>query len=244
MKIKLLGLMTILLLSFAGKAQNNLDFETNTLSNWLCYIDTSSIGNPSSITYNTKPFSGINTSVQNLYNSSNVKTVTGPFAKFIYPTSASQPVDKYGKFPVVCNLPGAGAHSCRIGFDTSISQIQGMVYKVRIPANANKYNLVFYYATVLEDPGTTHQCWEMPFFNVNVYDSVNPAINFANLELKISRCNTPFVPNLNISIKPSVNYDTVYFSDWKPANMIIKNMAGKTLIIRVTSSGCSPGFAT
>ncbi|MEI6185477.1 MAG: hypothetical protein WCP65_08105, partial [Bacteroidota bacterium] len=152
--------------------------------------------------------------------------------------------DRFGLFPPVCNLPGGGMHSFKIGSDSfAASVIQGMEYKLKIPAGMDRYNLVFYYATVLEDPGTSHQCWEMPFFNVNVYDSANPSVNFANLELTINRCNAPFVPNLKRSklIVPGTQ-DTAYYSPWIPANMSIKNMGGKTVVIRATGSGCSPGF--
>ena len=246
MKHKLLSILVMILTFSIAKSQlnPNIDFESNSLSQWKCYVNGTGTNNPSSVTYNTFPLSGINTSYQNLYLSQYVKTGTGPFVSYLRTTSTNQKQDAYGLFPVVCNLPGGGNHSLKIGCDSFMSIIQGVEYKVKIPAGMDRYNLVFFYATVLEDPGSDHQCWEMPFFNVNVYDSANPSVNFANLALTINRCNNNFVPNLNRSGKFSyTNSDTVYYSTWTPANMSIKNMGGKTLVIRATGSGCSPGFA-
>ena len=248
MNLKLLSIIVVLLSFSIAKGQLgvNLDFESNTLSQWKFYFDTSSTANPSSITYNTNPISGVNTAYQSLWVKSNIKTLTGPVPKVLRPTSTNQVLDKYGLFPPVCNLPGGGKHSCKIGSDSfSSSVIQGMEYSLKIPPGMDRYNLVFFYATVLEDPGTSHQCWEMPFFNVNVYDSANPSVNFANLELTINRCNAPFVPNLKrAKLLVAGSQDTVYYSPWIPANMCIKNMGGKTVVIRATGSGCSPGFIT
>ena len=250
MKLKLLSLIVIILFCIKGITQintPNLGFEYNNFSYWKKYISISSISPiiPSSITYNTTPLSGTNTTYQSLYTNiyliSGVTSVVGRCRV----TSSNQTKDRYGNFPVVCNLPGTGKHSCKLGNDSLSSVCQGLEYNVQIPPNAQNFNIVFYYATVINDPGAgAHECWEMPFFNIKAFDSAKPSINLSNLELTINHCNIAYLPNLPRSNVLANGLDSVYYSPWTPLTIRVKNMGGRTLSIRYTSSGCSPAFGT
>jgi len=249
MKNLFITLSICFLSAIIASAQNqpNLGFEYNNFTNWKCYSDTSHTI-PSSITHATTPATGTNTTYQNLYVNN---YLVGPKLHFLETTSGTG-VDKYGGYPIVCNLKGAGLHSCKLGSDSAktsgtgnakYSSAQGISYNVHIPKNLNKYKVVFYYAINLEDPGS-HQCWEMPFFLANAFDSANPNNVIACAQFRVDICTVQSDPQLtgNWSINPksSPNKLDVHYTPWTPATLIAKNMAGKTLTVQFMSAGCSP----
>ena len=248
MKYFLFLLASTLLITSSIYAQNqpNLGFEHNNFIYWKCYADTSHFI-PSSVTHATNPVTGTNTTYQNLF----IKNyLVGPKLHFLETTSGTA-VDKYGGYPIVCNLKNAGLHSCKIGSDSAkgsggsskYSAAQGISYNVHIPNNMNKYKVVFYYAINLEDPGS-HECWQMPFFLANAFDSANPNNVIACAQFRVDICTVQSDPQLsgNWSVKPqsSPNNKDVYYTPWTPATLIAKNMAGKTLTVQFMSAGCSP----
>ena len=250
MRLFLLSL-AFLMLSTADYAQTNLlpnfGFEYNTLLNWRCYRNSSGTTIPSSITNNTTPLSGTNTTVAALYTGTTYY-VAGTAAKvgYVRTTSSTQKNDYYGNYPVVCPFPGSGKHSVKLGNDSLMSVCQGTQYNIHIPASAQKYKIVFYYAIDLEDPGA-HECWEMPFFNVVAFDSANKNVVIPCSQLAVDICSVKNDPNLwgnwHTSTKLSyTNSDSVYYVGWTPSTIIAKNMGGRTLTLRFTSSGCSPSF--
>ena len=220
----------------------NLGFEYNNFQNWKKYMNTSGATIPSSVTYNTTPLTGTNTTYAALFTSTYLVAGTGSSVGYMRPTSANQKADKYGNYPVVCNLPGAGIHSCRLGCDSFYSIASGVRYNIKIPVNKNNYRIVFYYAVDFEDPGA-HETWEMPFFRVSAFDSVNNANSAGTVPMVLSKYDTAFLGNLHKSnIMAYGNGDTVYYASWMPATMIVKNMGGKTLSLDCMSAGCSPAF--
>ncbi len=229
MKLKLLLLFVTITVSIAVNAQlNNLNFENGDFKNWRLYRDPANIALP------------INNGVYNytdslLFRGTTYYTATA--ATPYHSITAGTTLDKFGKFPIVCNLPGGGFHSAKLGDDAHMSTAQGVAYNFKIPDSANRYNLVFYYATVLEDPGS-HDCWQMPFFKVSIYDSANPKNRFTDLDFSITRCNSLYKPNLLVS-NTLFNGDSINYTAWKPANMLIKNMAGRVVTVRVSVGGCS-----
>ena len=254
--LKNLVYMVFSMLFFVGnivdlKAQQvNLGFEYNTLLNWQCYRD-NTVTLPTSVTYNTTPLTGINTTATALFAGLKTGTYyvagTGPKAGFIRTTSTNQKNDPYGNYPVVCNLPGSGRHSVKLGYDTTFeSQCEGIIYNIHIPAGNNKYKIVFYYAIDLEDPGS-HECWEMPFFNVKAYDSINQTQVIPCSQMAVDICSVKNDATLfgnwhKSKVLSYENTDTVYYTQWTPATIIAKNMAGRTLSIQFLASGCSPAF--
>ena len=145
-------------INISAKAQKNLGFEWNNFTNWKCYV-----GGASTIATSTGT---TNTTTTTLYVPKYVVAGVGVKANYLRVTTPTQKNDHYGNFPVVCNLPGAGKRSVKIGTDSvsdgfgglGISTSQGLVYNLKIPANNQKYRIVYYYAIDLEDPGS-HSCW-------------------------------------------------------------------------------------
>ena len=231
------------------KAQPNIGFELNNLTNWKCYVSNSSISPliPSSITYNTTPLTGKNTTYGALFTASYLSPGIANKVGTQRVTSTNQKVDVYGKFPVVCNLNGAGKHSLKLGNDSLSSVCQGVSYNVRIPKNQNKAKIVFYYAIVLDDPGT-HECWEMPFFNVVGFDSANQNAVIPCSQLGVDICSikndATLFGNWHKSTVLAGGFDDVYYTAWTPATIIAKNMGGRTLTLRFLASGCSPAFGS
>ena len=254
MRLFLLSLVFLMFSSTAfsqASIQKNVGFEYNSFLNWRCYRDTT-YGLPSSVTYNTNPLSGVNTTAQNLFTNKYYKSNGG--RRYWTETTTGAGTDKYGKYPIVCNLPGAGKHSCKIGSDSipsyaaDQSSAHGVSYNLKIPANSNKFKVVYYYAINLEDPDTTtHQEWEAPFFSVNAFDSANPSnvISCSQFSINVHEVlrNPDILGSWHTSSSLSPNGLKVYYTAWTPATLIAKNMPGKTLTIQFISSGCSPAFA-
>ena len=249
MRLFLLSL-AFLLFSSAAISQTsllkNFGFEYGNLLNWKCFR-CSNFTIPSSMTNNTTPLTGYNTTVSDLY-TGNTYYVAGTAAKtgYIRPTSLNQKNDKYGNYPVVCPFTGAGKHSLKLGDDSLSSVCQGVQYNIKIPASANRYKIVFYYAIDLEDPGT-HECWEMPFFNVSAFDSANNNVVIPCSQLDVDICAVKNDPTLwgNWQKSKTLSYgngDTVYYIGWTPSTIIAKNMGGRTLTLQFTSAGCSPAY--
>jgi len=244
--ITLLLLLTFSETSIAQISQGNIGFEYNNLSYWTCYD-----GGAKTIATDNGT---VNTTTTTLYNGTTYYvTGSGVKTNFIRVTSTNQKNDPYGNYPVVCPLKGAGNHSVKLGTDSvndgsgtlGISTSQGIVYNVRIPVNAKKYKIVFYYAIDLESPNG-HTCSEMPFFKVDAYDSitqttVSPCSNISSnlCDAMSSSWNKSKV--LHDVYGDGTEMDSIYYMKWTPATIIAKNMGGRTMTMRFTSSGCTLG---
>jgi len=233
--------------------QKNIGFEYNNLSIWNCYRDN---------TFTIPSTNGVtNTTTTDLYNGTTYYVAgSGVKTKYIRVTSANQKNDVYGNFPVVCPYPGSGKHSVKLGTDSvnnnsvgyyGASTAQGVVYNIRIPAGNQKYKIVYYYAIDLENPGS-HTCDEMPFFSVEAFDSITqapvaPCSNFGLNVCDADTSNTAWGAWNKSTVfhspynDPTIELDTVYYMNWTPATIIAKNMGGRTVTMRFTSAGCTPG---
>lgn len=247
--------VAFLLLSNATYSQNqpNLGFEYNNLSIWNCFRD-NSFTLPSNV-------GGVNTTTQDLYNGTTYYVPgAGVKTKYIRVTSQNQKNDPYGNYPVVCPLPGAGKHSVKLGTDSvnnttfgyyGASTAQGITYDIQIPANNQKFKIVYYYAIDLENPGS-HTCDEMPYFQVEAFDANDGTIvaPCANFGLNICDAMNNDTANwgswhkstvLHDVYKDGLELDTIYYMNWTPATIIAQNMGGHTITMRFTSAGCTPG---
>ena len=248
MRLILLSLV-FLTLSIVGFAQQpNAGFEYNTLVNWDVYYDNSGTSNPSSVTNTgTTPLTGYNTTNVNLFDPFNgFLLTTVPKNGVARVTSTNQKNDRFGNFPVVCPFNGSGKHSVKLGNDSLSSVCQGISYNIHIPANSDKYKVVFYYAAAIEDPGTGHESWEKPFFAMNAFDSADVTTHItcsefsADVDLVIN--NPSYFGSWKKSATNSSSGNPVYYTPWVPSTIFVKNMAGKTLTLQFLSSGCSPAF--
>ena len=247
-------------------AQNlpNLGFEYNNLTNWNSYYDstfalpTTNAAGTANATITGVPKSRGVAAIPGLYTTGYYKKGIGPFKNWIRTTSANQGNDPYGNFPVVCPFQGAGRHSVKIGTDSindvgvyGRSAAQGITYNIKIPANNQKFKIVYYYAIDLESP-SGHTCAEMPFFQADVFDSITqtsvaPCSSFGlNICDAISNDTTKWGSWNKSKIFHDVygdgsELDTIYYMKWTPATVIAKNMGGRTVTLRFTSAGCTLG---
>ncbi len=259
-KVLFIALAVIFTVGFnnvdAQKPPPNLGFEWNNFTNWKCYNGGATTVATDNGTINTTVSGDPANGVASFYVPANLKAGVGPKLNYQRVTSTNQKNDPYGNFPVVCPLPGAGKHSVKLGSDSvsdgsgglGISTTQGLVYNIRIPANNQKYKIVYYYAIDLENPGS-HTCAEMPFFEVEAFDSVTkvPLAYCSNFSLNICDAITNDPNKWGSWNKSPVlfydgfSYDTIYYLKWTPATIIAKNMGGRTVTMRFTSSGCTLG---
>ena len=253
MRLILLSMAFLLLYSSTTFAQPNIGFEYNNLSFWKCYRDN---------TFTIPSTNGTtNTTTTDLYNGTTYYVAgSGVKTRYIRVTSKNQKNDIYGNYPVVCPFPGSGNHSVKLGTDSvndatigyyGRSTAQGITYNIKIPVGNQKFKIVYYYAIDLESP-TTHTCDEMPFFSVEAFDSVTkaPVAPCSNFGLNICDAfvsdtswgawhrSTVFHSPYN---DPTIELDTVYYVNWTPSTIIAKNMGGRTVTMRFTSAGCTPG---
>ena len=110
----------------------NIDFETGTFSGWTCYTgDVTAIGGINNISLNPVP-----------------GPVSGRHAMLT--SVPGNGIDQYGGFPQNC--PNGSGHSVKIGNNIGGHEAEGVSYTFTIPATANKFILIYYYAVVFQDP--------------------------------------------------------------------------------------------
>jgi len=257
--------------SVNAQNQPNLGFEYNTLKFWNCYRDTTfalpmtNAAGTANATITGIPAGRRTAAVPGLYTAGYLQARNGPFIGYIRTTSLNQKNDPYGNYPVVCPYQGAGKHSVKLGsdsvneistFDGSVltygrSTAQGITYNIHIPANNQKYKIVYYYAIDLESP-SNHSCAEMPFFEAEAFDSITkvavaPCSNFGlNICDAISNDTTKWGAWNKSNVLHDVSgdgkeLDTIYYMKWTPATIIAKNLGGRTVTLRFTSAGCTLG---
>ena len=251
MKLKYLLIIIVLIAInsisqlYAQSTNPNLGFEYNNFSFWKCYKNGTIL--PSSN-------GTVNTTTQDLYNGTTYYVPgTGVITKYIRVTLPSQKNDPYGNYPVVCPLPGAGKHSVKLGTDSinltggtyGSAVSQGLIYNIRIPDNAQKYKIVYYYAIDLESP-SGHPCDAMPFFQAEAFDSVTGEVVAPCSNLSTNICDAIANGWKKSNVYHDVygdgaELDTIYYMNWTPSTIIAENMGGRTLTMRFTSAGCTYG---
>lgn len=182
----------------------NIDFEFGNLQNWNCYTST----NGGSGVYNWNPAAPI---------SNRHAIVTGAG------------VDPYGGFPMVG--PGGGAYSLKLGNSATQSQMEQVRYTFTVPANQDKYAIIYRYAIVLEDPG--HPALQQPFFKVRAYNATTGAIVNCGSFNYVSSSALPGFTAFNVSGSKG------YYKNWATASMDLSGQAGNTITLEFSTSDCS-----
>ncbi len=213
-----LALPASLILSLSAKGQAgscppNLDFEMGDFSNWECRIG--SLNGDGSVNWQ-----GVGAPVpgrQTMLSLANAGT------------------DQYGGFPQL-NPNTGGRFTVKLGNTNSPpgKQVSEIAYQYTIPANANVFSMIFWYAIVLYDPGTGHATWERPRFKArifNVTDNVSlPCVDFDFIAAS-------GLPGFrNSPLNPSVIY-----KDWTPITLNLSSLAGKTIRLEFDTYDCTRG---
>jgi len=191
----------------------NIGFETGTFGNWVC--DTGRIDMAGNINVvPSAPVYGWQTMIDKNY----------------YPQ-----LDPYGNFPTLC--PYGGTHSIVIGNIDTNRKAERISYTFTVPAGANQYALIFYYAVVLQNPH--HLDYQQPRFTVKTYDLTdNTYIACSSFDFIASGS----LPGFKLSSAPTLNpKDTVYYKDWAPATINLDGYAGKQVQLEFTANDCTLG---
>lgn len=141
-------------------------------------------------------------------------------------------LDKYGNFPTLC--PYGGTHSIRLGNDQGGARAERVSYTFTVPVAATQYNLVFYYAVVLENP--THYPFQQPRFTVKTFDVTDSTyVNCTSFDFVASFD----LPGFKISTLKAK--DSVFYKDWSPTTINLQGYAGKQIRLEFTTNDCTLG---
>jgi gliding motility-associated-like protein len=187
---------------------SNIGFESGNFGNWSC--DTGFV-DPLGVVQVIQSPPVINR--QTLYN-----TITVP------------QVDPFGGFPTLC--PYGGKYSIRLGNQQNGKGAERVSYTFTVPAGDDSYDLIFYYAVVLQNP--PHQSFQQPRFTVKTFDVTdNTSVDCASFDF-IASSNLP-------GFKLAPTGDTVYYKDWSPSTLHLKGYAGKKIRLEFTTNDCTLG---
>ncbi len=139
--------------------------------------------------------------------------------------------DLYGGFPKNC--PNGSGHSIKIGNEVTGTTADEVSYTFTIPAGQNTFNLIYHYAIVLNDAG--HPANQQPRLIITVLNITD------NTPLP---CPLPPIvvngglPGFLDSPNPAPNGSLVRYKDWAAASIKLDNLAGKTIQLSFTVTGC------
>jgi gliding motility-associated-like protein len=187
----------------------NIGFEDGTFNNWEC--DTGSISKAVVITVIPCP---------PVYNRHTIVSGTG--------------TDEFGHFPQLC--PYGGKYSIQLGNKEVGAQAERVSYNFTVPAGANQYDLVFYYAVVLQNPN--HLPYQQPRFTVQTFDVTdNVYVDCASFDFIASSD----LPGFKLAYSPNKADSDVYYKDWSPSTINLVGYAGKQMQLQFTTNDCSKG---
>jgi gliding motility-associated-like protein len=189
----------------------NIDFELGDFSGWQCYYQ-----------------DGWNGGAMNP-----LPTIPIPGRHDMLSNPPGNGRDYYGNFPQNC--PNGSGHSIKIGHTTTGGQMVDKVgYTFTIPANRNTFNLVYFYALVLNDGGSNHNSTNQPRFVIeakNITDGTPLPCPF-----------DPIIVGSNLpgffSGRPAPNGSAVWCKNWAAASLNLDGLAGKTIELSFLVSGC------
>jgi gliding motility-associated-like protein len=191
----------------------NIDFELGNFSSWQAYTGFVSAGggqNTISIAP-TAPAAGRHT----LFSRAN----------------ASNIVDEYGGFPVVC--PNGSGYSVKLGNNGGGGQAEGISYEFTIPSNRNTYSLTYNYAVVFQDPN--HREYEQPRLELEVMNiSDNQRIDCSSFTFVATGSPLP-----GFYISPLSDSVAVWCKDWTAVTINLNGKAGKTIRLSFKTADCT-----
>lgn len=143
--------------------------------------------------------------------------------------------DAYGLFPKNC--PNGSGHSIKIGNETTGRGADKVTYTFTIPAGQNTYNLLYHYAVVFND--NNHSAFQQPRLLIdvlNITDGTPLPCPFDPIVV------TGGLPGFLLSATAGSGGAPVYYKNWAANSMKLDNLAGKTIEISFTVTGCGvPG---
>ncbi len=207
------GILLFCICSFSspGQCPPNIDFEEGTFNNWQCWTQNGYTGGvPSPGT--TAPIPGRHDMLTSI---------------------PGNGLDFYGGFSKNC--PNGSGHSIKIGEETNGQHVDRVSYTFTIPAGQNTYNFIYNYALVLNQGSvTSHDAFTQPKFLVKAYNLTDGGIPlpcpFNDIVV------TSALPGFQVS--PTPHNGPVYYKDWAAASIKMDGLAGKTIEVSFTVTGC------
>ncbi len=212
-------LATFLLLftfNFSAGAQcpPNIDFEFGDFMGWECWTgSTSLVSGKNVITWD--PFS---------------PGAPVPGRHTMLSAIPGDGIDQFGLFPQNC--PNGSGHSVLLGNTTGGHLAEGISYTFTIPAGQDKFNLIYNYAVVFQDPG--HPPEEQPRLKINI-DNITDGTKLGCSSFDfIATSGLPgfFLSNTNSTGTP------VWYKDWSANSITLDGLAGKTIRLFFTTADC------
>jgi gliding motility-associated-like protein len=198
----------------AAQCPPNIDFELGDFSSWECWIGTTAeVAGKNVITWNpngpVRPVNGRHT----IYNS--------------VPGAGRDP---YGNFPINC--PNGSGTSIKLGNNLGGAQAEGVSYTFTIPAGQNKFNLIYNYAVVFQDPG--HAAHQQPQLQIEIENLTDgDTIGCSSFSFLA----TSGLPGFFQSSNPQGN-TPVWCKNWSAASINLDGNAGKTIRLFFKTADC------
>ncbi|NDC41276.1 MAG: hypothetical protein EBZ77_06970, partial [Chitinophagia bacterium] len=140
--------------------------------------------------------------------------------------------DPYGFFSIV--PPSGGTYALRLGNSSVGAEAEAARYYLHIPSGTIDYALVYRYAVVLNDGGSSHDSTVQPRFEVHAYDSATGApITCAQYKYVASSS----IPGFHTSLIAS----DVLFKTWTTETINLSGFAGRTVILDFETGDCAYG---
>jgi gliding motility-associated-like protein len=186
----------------------NIGFESGNFNNWSC--DTGHVDPSGNI---------LVSSSSDVYD-----------RQTLYSANTFPQIDPYGGFPTLC--PYGGSYSIRLGNKESGKGAERISYTFSVPNGVQEYDLIFYYAVVLQNP--PHASYQQPRFTVKTFNVTdNTYVDCASFDF-IASANLP-------GFKLAPGGDTVYYKDWSPSTLHLSGCAGKQMRLEFTTNDCTLG---
>ena len=193
----------------------NLDFETGTFAGWKLY--TGKVAEDEATNQNIITLTEVPAPVAGRHEMLSADPGDG--------------LDEYGGFPKNC--PNGSQHSIKLGNNTGGNDAEGASYEFTIPATANEFSLIYYYAVVIQDPG--HPISQQPRFEIQVTDVTdNTAIGCSSFDFIVSGG----LPGFNLSAVPGSN-SPVWYKTWSANSINLDGNAGKTIRVFFKTADCT-----
>ena len=198
-----------------GQCPPNIDFEDGTFNGWKTW------------TGNVRVVAGKN--VVSLVQDANPV----PLRHEMLTSYPGNGYDQYGQFPKNC--PNGSGHSIQLGNNTGGAQAEGVSYRFTIPANQNKFSLIYYYAVVFQDPG--HNPEQQPKLEIEIKNLTdNSTIGCSSFSFIASGSLPGFYES-----PTRVNNIPVWCKDWSATSINLDGNAGKTIELFFKSADCTLG---
>jgi gliding motility-associated-like protein len=196
---------------------------------------------PPNIGFEKGNFSGWQSDTGHIDMQGNINLISVKYAvngrQTLYTAAISQKTDPFGGFPTRC--PYGGNYSIRLGNSQVGGGAERVSYTFNVPEGANQYDLIFYYAVVLQNPA--HEAFQQPRFTVKTFDVTDSTYVTCSSFDFIASSSLPGFKLAPISATDSAKYSDIYYKDWTPATINLIGYAGKQIRLEFTTNDCTEG---